>query len=87
MPRTSARPSSIRAASHCARSCSGSATSSPATTRGRAPRVGEQEQREQAARLALVGHQPHEQAGEPDRLLAQVSAHRRLAVVAVWPSV
>ena len=46
----------------------------------RAPRVGEQQERQQPEHLGLVGHQPREQAGEPDRLLADVAAHAAVAL-------
>ena len=50
--------------------------------------VGEQQQREQAERLGVVGHQRREQAGQADRLVAQsrartssVAVGRRVALV------
>ena len=42
----------------------------------RPSRVREQQEREQAERLALVRHEPREQPGEPDRLLAEIAADR-----------
>ena len=54
---------------------------------GRPARVGEQQQREQAVHLGLVGHQLGEQAGEADGLGAEVVAaelvarRRRVALV------
>ena len=44
-----------------------------------APRVVQQHQREQPARLALLRHQLDQQAPEPDRLRAQLAPHERRA--------
>ena len=73
------RRSSAR--SHRLRSWSRSSTMRPVGARaGGAPRLGEQEQREQSERLGFVGHEVGEQAREPDRFGAQVGADQRVAL-------
>ncbi len=46
---------------------------------GRAPRLGEQHQRQQAGRLGVVGHHVAEHSGQPDRLAGQVDAGELVA--------
>ena len=43
-----------------------------------AARVVQDHQRQQATHLGLVGHQLGEQAGQPDRLVAQLTAYDRV---------
>ena len=54
---------------------------------GGEPRGGELEQGEQAVDLGLVGHQPGEDPGQPDRLVGQVGPDQVAPDVADEPSV
>ena len=85
---TSATPSAMSARSHCERSCSASGTSSPCSSvAGRAARVGQQHECEQARDLGVVGQVRVEHASEPDRLAREVgprelgAAARHVALV------
>ena len=68
-------PSAIIARSQRERSWSASSTGSAGVVEaGRAPRVLQEHEREQAEHRGLVRHQPGEQPGEPDRLVGAVPA-------------
>ena len=70
----------MRPASHSERSWCGSATNAAVLVdAGGPPGVMEEHEREQAARLGLVGHQANDQAAEPDRLGTELAAHEPVA--------
>ena len=71
---STARPSSIWAASHSDRSWSASSTSSAVAESRVAPRVVQEHQGEQPVRLGLVGHQLGQCASEPNRLAGEVAS-------------
>ena len=75
------RRSAIAAASHNDRSWSASETSPSGETRAAERASVSSNSAQQPVDLGLVGHQPHQQPREPDRLRAQLAAGRRVALV------